>query len=268
MYLIRKAAITGFFLMSGFLFICQIRADSLRSFDEIFPGLKDSQRKRAFSEEGFRRYFEKNESQSVIPAADSGIDLFSVVMEKKPSHFIEALMVVPYDDVPLEIMDVYNALGRIADIKNHAYFSHERNMNIHVFEESSRIESVRKNNPIPDPQPSGRLPASEEIYVHLKDRYFGSIYVRGNLSANRHGITYSLTNFKAIRFFVFTLMNVEKFSAILYAEPLAEGMLIYGMAAIDIPAFIASRINISMSIERRLTVFINWLNEGMKKRGC
>jgi hypothetical protein len=60
MCLIRKAAVAGLFLLSGFLFISPVQADPLRSFDRIFPGFGDSQRSRAFASEGFKRSFEIN----------------------------------------------------------------------------------------------------------------------------------------------------------------------------------------------------------------
>ena len=263
MYLKKNAVVAGLFLLLGFYLICPIQADPLRSFDKIFSGLDDNQKSRTFSEAGFKRSFERHESQSVIPNPGSEIDLFSIVIEKSPSHFIEALLVIPYNGTPLDIQDAYNALGRIEDIKNHAYFSRSRDMNVRVFEESTRIESAKRNKPIPDPPPSNITPASEEMFLYLKDRYFGNIYVRGNLSANRYGLTFNLTNFKTIRYFIFPVMRAEKFCAILYLEPLEEGMLVYGMAAVDIPDFIASRINISSSVERRLNIFINWLKKGL-----
>ena len=265
MLIIRKAVVAAYILFSVIFIAYPIPANPqrLRSFDEIFSGLEGSIKLKTFSEAGFKRSFERHESQNIIPDPDSGIDLFSVVIEKKPSHFIEALLVIPYKETPLEIHDAYNALGRISDIKNHSYYNRNQNTEVQVFEISTRIESAKNNKPVPDPLPSRTFPAQEEIFLHIKDRYFGNIYVRGDLYASRHGITFNLTNFKAIRLFVFPIMRAEKFCAILYLEPLEEGMLIYGMAAVDIPDFIASRINIPSSVERRLNIFIDWLKNGL-----
>jgi len=270
---IKKNTITVMLsFLFGFCLIGPIPADPiadspllLRSFNVVFPGLQDSQKSKVFSVEGYRNSFERNGSLSVVPHPGSGIDLYSVVLEKKPSHFIEALMVIPYNGKQFTIMDAYNALGRIEDIKNHFYFSSNRNANIHIFEESSRIESEKRTKSIPDPSLSGLVPASEQIFLYLKDRNFGNIYVRADLSTNQYGLTFNAINFKTIRFFIFPVMRAEKFCAILYVEPLDEGMLLYGMAAVDIPDFVASRINIASAIERRLNVFIAWLNKGLEK---
>jgi hypothetical protein len=244
---------------------CPVPANPLRSFDDIFPGIEDNQKMRVFSAEGFYRPFGRNEQRSVIPNPGLGINLYSAVAEKNPSHFIEALLVVPCNGTPLGIRDAYNAVGRIENIKNHSYFNRSLNTNFFIFEESSRIESAKKTRPIPDPPPSSTFPASEEIYLYLKDRNFGNIYVRGDLSADPYGLTFVFTNFKAIRFLVFPIMGAGKFCAALYLEPLEEGLLIYGMGAVDIPDFIASRIDIPSSVERRMSIFISWLKEGLKR---
>jgi len=259
----RKAFLT-WFLFLGICLVCPIHADPLRSFADIFPGLDDNQKSSAFSDEGFKRSFTRNESPSVTPARSSGIDLFSVVKEKDPSHFIEALMVIPYSGEPLGLKNAYRALTRIEDIKNHTYFNRSRNVHITAYTESTRIESAGKNKPIPDPPPSETYPASEEIFLRLKDSYFGNMYFRGDVSAGSNGITFTLTNNRPIRYFLVPIMRSGKFCAILYLEPLEEGMLVYGMGAVDIPNFIASRINIASSVQRRLSVFIDWIKKGLE----
>ena len=265
MCFIRKTIISGFFLLFVFYSAFPIQAVPLRSLDVLFPRLDHDQKQRTFSEEGFWRAFRRNESQSIIPGPLSGVNLFSVVMEKNPSHFIEALLVVPYNGAPFTLLEAYNALGKIGDIKNYSYFNPNRNTTVHVFEDSSRIESAKRTRAIPDPRPTGTYPASEEIFVYLKDRTFGSIYVRGDLSTNQYGMTYNLTNFKAIRFLLIPIMRAEKFCVMVYIEPLEEGMLIYGMAAVEIPDFLAARIDISSSIETRLVALIGWLKQGLKR---
>jgi hypothetical protein len=58
-------------------------------------------------------------------------------------------------------------------------------------------------------------------------------------------------------------MKEEKFLAILYMEPLTEGMLIYSMAGADASDFIASKIDIPSAISKRLAVFIGWIRDGI-----
>jgi hypothetical protein len=260
---IRKVAVIGLFF-SVLILAFPIKTYSLRSFDDIFPFLDYSLMDFVFGSRGYKNSFEKNLSPNIVPAFDSGIDLYSIVLEKNPSHFVEALQVVPYNNKQLDKLDAYNVLGRIEDIKNHSYYSQGRNTDIYIFKESYRVQSNIKNNSIIDPPPARILPVSDVIYLRLKDMYFGNIYVQGIFNTRDHGVTCRLTNFRALRFLVFTVMKVGEFSAVVYLEPLTEGMLVYGMAAVNIPDFIAHRVNVSLEAERRLTILINWINYGLR----
>jgi len=61
---------------------------------------------------------------------------------------------------------------------------------------------------------------------------------------------------------MFPVMRAERFAAIFYVEPVAEGMLVYSVAGMAIPEFIANRMNLAASIDMRVTVFFNWLSAG------
>ena len=235
----------------------------LRSFNELFPLVEEAKRKDIFDEYGYIRTSGKNGVLNLIPSPGSGINIHNLVMRVKPSYLVESLKVLPYSGKPLDRLDAYNALGRIRDLKGRLYRSHSRNSSVPLFEDATRLESARKSNPIPDPAPAMQLPFTETVYLRLKDANFGNTYYRGEISTSLHGITYSLTNFKSLKFLFFTAMREEKFSAILYLEPLNEGMMIYSVAGGDVSDFIASRIDVPSAIAKRLSFFIAWISDGL-----
>jgi len=237
---------------------------SLRSFDSLFPGLGENRKNQVFSENGLVRSVGKNNSLEIIPSSDSGIDLYRVISAKKPSFKAEALMVVPYTDKVYSRLDSYNALGKIRDLKGRLYRSHTRNTEIPLFEEATRLESAKKNNPIPDPPPASQLPLADTVFIRLKDVNFGNSYYRGDMTLSPYGVIYNLTNYKSLSYLFFTVMKEEKFFASLYLEPLAEGMLVYSVAGADASDFISSRIDIPTAISKRLAIFIGWVGEGLK----
>jgi len=236
----------------------------LRSIDRIFPGLSENRKKAILGDEGLILTHKKNESLELIPARDSGIDLQSIVMKAKPAYLTESLLVVPYSGRVLNRLDAYNALGKIQGLKGRLYRSHSRKAEIPLFEDATRLESAKKTNAISDPPPARELPLSETVYIRLKDVNFGNSFYRGDISVNSFGVTYSLTNFKSLSYLFFTVMKEEKFSAVLYMEPLKEGMLVYSMAGADASDFIANRIDIPSAIGKRLAVFNDWISDGLK----
>jgi hypothetical protein len=254
-----------FILILFFFPLCEIEAQ--RSFDELLPGFGESRKSELYSEGGLIRTLKKNERPEFIPLPEAGFDLIGVVMKTKPSYIAESLLVIPYGEKKLTRLDAYNALGKVRDLKGRLYHSFTRDAEVALFEDATRIEGPHKNTSLPDPPPAAELPAldtRETVFLRLKDINFGNSYYRGELSLSQHGVSYQLTNFRNLSYLLFTVMKEEKFTAVLYMEPLAEGMLIYSVAGADASDFIAGKVHIPSAISKRLAVFIAWLSDGLK----
>jgi len=150
-------------------------------------------------------------------------------------------------------------------LKGRMYYSHTKGQEVALFEDATRLESERRTSVIPDPLPSSVLPSSETIYIRLKDTNFGNSYYRAEISPQSRGLLYSLTNFRNITYLLFTVMKEENFSAMLYLEPLAEGVLIYSVGGADVSDFIAKQIDIPSAISKRMAVFISWAADNIGK---
>ncbi|MCL2129946.1 MAG: hypothetical protein FWH35_06290 [Treponema sp.] len=259
-----KIMLLLFALIFGFPVWSQT-SSGLRSFDQLFPALGGTKKSEVFSQDGYIRSLGKNQtSLELIPAPNSGIDLYSEVMKSNPSYLAESLLVIPYSGKILSRLDAYNSLGKIGDLKGRLYHSFTKDEYIPLFEEATRLDSTRRNSAIPDPPPATTLPRSETVYVRLKDTNFGNSFYRADVSTSPYGVIYRLTNFRNISYLLFTVMKEEKFCAVLYLEPLSEGMLVYSMAGADSSDFIANKVHIPSAIEKRLAVFIDWVSDGVR----
>jgi len=248
----------------GATFVYEVPVFEIRSIDGIFTNLSRGQRSSVMNGAGLRYYFQNDTTPVLVPSPESGIDILSSVMSKKPSHIIEALVVVPYGEKEYDLLDIYNALGRVANIKDYTVPLNGRPYN--VFLDTTRIQSARNRRAISDPPPANLLPFSETMYLCFKDAYLGNLYIRGDVSISIYGITYSMTNFTDVRYFLLPVLKAERFTAILYVEPVKEGVLIYCMSGFYLPGFIADRVNLTPNINRRITVFINWITDGLKRQ--
>jgi len=252
-----------FFVFEAPPLILEVPSFETRSFYDIFPGLSQGQRAGAMSSRGLRHSFEKNESPTLIPKPDSGINLLNRVMSKKPSHIIEALIILPYNKRELDFLDIYNALRRVKNIQDHTLSI--RGNDVKIFVDTTRLESAQRRRPVPDPPHTDRLPFSETMYLRFVDQYMGDLYLRGDISMGLYGITYSLSNFRDVFYSIFRIMKAESFSAIIYLEPVKEGILVYSMSGIYIPGFIAHRVNLTPNMNNRITVLVDWINEGLRE---
>jgi len=234
----------------------------IRSLNNVFPNLSRNQKIRARGNVGLRYAFEKDGAPTLIPGLNSGIDLLGDVMAKKPSHIIEALVIVPYRKRELDLLDIYNALGRVKNIKDHKITANGKE--VVIFSDTTRLVSAKERKPIPDPPPAETLPYSETMYIRFVDPYIGDFYLRGDISVSLYGLTYNITNFKDVSYYIFRVMKSERFSVIIYLEPIKEGVLIYSVAGLYLPNFIAKRVNLTPNMERRITVLLNWIIEGLR----
>jgi hypothetical protein len=218
----------------------------------------------AMSNVGLRHFFARDESPTLIPNPDLEIDLFNSVMEKNPSHLIEALVVVPYNEREFDLLDIYNALGKIENIKDYPALVSGRDL--YVFTESTRIESRRNRRATPDPLPATMLPFSETMYIRLREINFGNLFLQGDISISSYGITYNMTNFTDVRYLLVPMMRAGRFITIIYLEPVREGILIYSVSGFYLPGFIADRVNLTPNINRRIQIFINWITGGLREQ--
>jgi len=257
-----KLSKTVLFSLLLFLIVstAALQASPLRSVYELFPYLNESQKDYIFSKRGYKNYFLRNETPVIIPSINSGINLLNMAREKNPTQYVEALVVIPYISRPLTLLDIYNTVGGIQRLTN--YTVGNRGRIYPLFKRSTRLIDGSRNTPIPDPPFATALPASETLYILLEDSDFGNTYFRGDISFTSRGLICNLTNNRPIWYAIFPVMGAEKFTTLLYIEPVEEGTLIYGIAGLDIPAFLLSLFDLNIGINRRLNIFIDWLTDG------
>lgn len=215
------------------------------------------------SDSGIRHAFERDGSPLLTPDPDLGIDLFGSVMRKNPTHIIEALVLVSYNERELDMLDIYNALGRIEHLKDQTIPLRDGRI-INIFNNTTRLESAQRRRAVPDPPPADTLPFSETMFLRFTDRHIGNIYLRGDISVGFYGITYNVTNFRDINFSIFRIMRSERVSIIIYLEPVKEGVLIYSVSGLALPGFLINRMNLTPNINARITVLLNWITEGLR----
>jgi len=240
--------------------------DGGRSFDYIFPGLSPNVRTAAFSQEGYFRTFERpaEGTRRETIAFDSRLDggIMTGVLSMRPVVLVESVMVVPGRG--LSLLNAYNALARIGDLSGRMFDSH-RSGEIPLFEEATRLAEGGKNVAVADPAPALIVPRSETVYIRLRDTNFGNTFYRANMTLEGYGLRYSLANNRNITYFMVPVIREGKFVAQMYFEPIAEGMLIYSIAGVDVSDFISSRIHMPSAISKRLAVIIGWAADGISR---
>jgi hypothetical protein len=230
-----------------------------RSFEDLFPGFDPEKKDRAFS--GMLTETREREfALRLAPSGEPGTSIAGLALaDIRPACLVESLTVIPYLNAPLELLDLYNAMGHIRGLKGRLYHSATRDENIPLFEEADRIQGPKNLSPLPDPPQSATLPATDRIYIRLKDANFGNSYYQGDSSTLSGGLLYGLTNFRNLSYGIIPVIREGKFKAYFYVEPLAEGILVYSAAVAEAGDFISGLVNIPSALRKRLEVIVGWL---------
>ncbi|MFP3043062.1 hypothetical protein LQZ19_14700 [Treponema primitia] len=236
----------------------------LRSFNDLFPNIDTEKREKVFS--GIlTESRDKDGSLRLLPSGEIGTKIFDLtVTGLSPSCLVESLTVIPYLNEPMGLLAIYNAMGKIRDLKGRLYHSATRDKNTPLFEEATRIESPRHTRTIPDPGDSTVLPRSDRLYVLLKDVNFGNSYYQADISTESNGLLYGLSNFRNLSYII-PVIKEGNFRALFYVEPVSEGVLVYSAAAAEVSDFVANRINISSAIRKRIEVILGWLIDNLSE---
>jgi hypothetical protein len=80
-----------------------------------------------------------------------------------------------------------------------------------------------------------------------------------------YGLRYSLANNRNITYLMVPVIREGKFVTQMYFEPIAEGMLIYSVAGVDVSDFVSSKISMPSAISKRLAVIIGWAADGISR---
>ncbi|MCL2186311.1 MAG: hypothetical protein FWB86_10735 [Treponema sp.] len=238
----------------------------MRSFYDIFPNISQDIRTAALGESGYVKPSKKS-SGFIIIGNENGSNLdpqiVNIILRKNPGYLVESIIVLP---AQASLLDVYNALGNVRDLKGRLYSSYSKKQSIPLFEDATRIVSEKQTTAIPDPAPARNLPQTETVFLRLKDSNFGNSYYRAEMALVQKGLRYTLSNIKNLSYLFVPVIKEDKFIAQLYFEPVQEGILIYSIAGADISDFFASKININSAISKRLEVITGWAADGIIKK--
>jgi hypothetical protein len=242
----------------------------IRAFNDIFPDLDNDERTEVFNGAGLVKTSSKENGDDLKNVHKSAVGIDSIIINKvlsmDPGYLVESVSVIPGNQEDVTLLDIYNSIRNIRGLKGKLYRSTTRKQYVPLFEDATLIMSERQTTPIPDPPPSQAVPLEETVFLKLKDVNFGNSYYRGEVKLIQNGLCYTLVNFKNLSYLFVPVIKEGNFAALLYFEPVKEGVLIYGFAGIHISEFFASKIDVNSAMSKRLAVITSWAVDGFQKQ--
>ena len=229
---------------------------------ELFPTSSAEQRIAAFTQSGYLYYGRRMDSLTLPPSTMENTKITKSSLGPNPGFFVEALRIVPRKNIAL--VRIYNSLGNIQGLKGRVYYSASSKKNAPLFTDAIRIEGPEKlKSFLPDPPPAASVPYRETFYARLTDARFGNCYYEISLAGSQRGVLYKITNFRTVSFGPFPVMKARTFSALIYIEPVEEGLALYCLAGAEVSDFVAKYVDIGSALNKRLDVFIAWMLDGI-----
>ena len=220
------------------------------------------QRNTAFSSRGYLYHGKRSENLTLLPNAPDNTRISKSSLGSNPGFFVEALRIIPRKNTPL--LSIYNALTKIQGLKGRAYYSEHSKKEIPLFSDATRIESPDKQKVLlPDPLQSYLVPQRETFYIRLTDSRFGNCFYEITITSSSRGILYKITNFKSVTYGPIPVMRARTFTALLYIEPVTEGLAVYCLAGAEVSDFIQRFVNVGSALNKRMDVFTTWMLDGL-----
>ena len=252
------------------IFLCIIAANAsaqYRSINSIFPNLSQNILSQLYSSEGYVNTGQLSDGINIIarnPGCALDSQIVTMALQNNPRVIVESIKIISVPAGSISLLNIYNALAKVRDLKGRLYDSATKGRPVPLFEDASRIVSERDLSNIPDPPASSFIPASETVYIRLRDTNFGNTYYRGQVSLFSRGIRYTLTNFRNMTYLLVPVIRQEQFTAQLYFEQIQEGILLYSIAGADMSNFVSSMIDVPSAIAKRLAVITSWAEDGIR----
>ncbi|MCA1951314.1 MAG: hypothetical protein LDL24_12130 [Treponema sp.] len=238
-----------------------------RSIQTLYPDLQKDKLILFSTEDGSLEILEGSKQKTQFePKLEPPFGFKDIIQQGKPTFVIETVRLLPLSK-PVSISRIYAALSRIRDLAGRTYQSASRGKEVPLFETASRIESLKRTNPVQDPvfpnNENIKIPTSDSFYISLKDINFGNSFYKVDMRTYDKGFLFILSNAKSLSYGIIPVIGENKFISILYVEPLTEGLLLYNQAGAQVGSLISSQVHMPSAIRKRLDVFIDWFLDGL-----
>ena len=151
-------------------------------------------------------------------------------------------------------------------LEGRKYYSQTRKKYIPLFQEASRIVSESNQRKVADNIPAEKMPAEEVRYMRFKDSNFGNCYYRADVSESGYGIRFSLSNFRTVHFLFVPVIKENDLYIDYYIEPVADGVVLYGLIGVRAGALADSYVDIPYAIIKRIEVINEWIIDGLRSK--
>jgi len=207
------------------------------SLDDALPTISASDRASLINEGELLRFHPDGVSPGLLPNTELTADVVRRIVAGDLNIGIEGLFFTPTEGLPssYSTMDsaerklaLYNILLSVSTLEGLEYYSASRGEMRLLFEESWVIADPDDKEPLPD-KLAASVPAQESIFIHQKDKSFGSNESVMTFRAASDVFATDIINLTPMRYKgLIKVVDPENMQVHLIVVPVEEGLLLYG----------------------------------------
>lgn len=225
----------------------------------LIPELSSAERAELLEEEMIQAYTEDSGIQfRLMPQSTMSADVRRGFRSIDPNVVNEVLFLLPRPDVPDDELMLFlsNKLRAISELSGVTYISGRANEPRVLFDDVYRIASLDNKRRLPDPLAQTLVP-EEDIHLHLEDSNFGRSYFRATYLAAPDAVAMGMSNAESLTY-IFPVIGPERLRFQLFAMPVDDYLLLYGVVGVEISGFLRRMIDIESSFRRRIDALGGW----------
>jgi hypothetical protein len=224
-------------------------AESAPALDDVLAALPAGDRAALLKDGELLKFHPEGVRPELLPETALTAAVARRIVEGELTIGIEGLFFTPAEELPASwaLMDrdarelvLYNILRSVSTLQGLEYYSASRGEMRLLFEESWVIADPRSRGALPDPVVD-RVPPEDVIFIHQKDKSFGSNESRMTFRAVPGAIWADIANLTPMRYMgIFRVADPENMQIHLISVPVREGLLVYGTMSArtrDVKAF-------------------------------
>lgn len=206
--------------------------------EDVLPSISAEDRSSLLAEGELLRFHGEGMSPGLLPNTELTAGIARKLISGDLNIGIEGLFFTSADSLPpgyksmpaeQRELVLYNILRSVSTLQGLEYYSASRDEMRLLFEESWVISDPdNSKEALPDPLVT-TIPSRDSLYIHQKDKSFGSNQSEMNFLAGSGAFASDVINISTMRYKgIFKVVDPENMQVHLIVVPVEEGLLMYG----------------------------------------
>ena len=262
--LILMGYIRGMTKLTGIIILFLISIFYISAAENPIDFLSSEDKELVYSEGEISRYFFDKELPSYLFKTGFENDLLEELAKQKITIGVESLYFIKYTDLlqkeNTDILTIYNTLVSVKTMKGIEYYSKSRDKMRTLYTESYAIKSLEDTQEVDDPV-YDIIPDLLSRFMLQTDKTFGKNLYQATYNYDGNTIWINIINKTKMKYSFIPMVGVDKMNVNLFVTTMEDGILFYGVSAVETSSFLGLAKSKKESFYNRIKAMFTWFTD-------